>query len=671
MRLRLLPALSDRLRNAGIVTRLVGAALLAVTLAVAASQAWTMRTTERALDDAAQQSLEINLALLQEVLRPLGTEWTLQDGQLSLGGHALNGRNDLVDVVRRVAGGAATIFAGDTRVSTNVVRPDGSRATGTTLAPGPARDAALVRGETFRGVNDILGVRHLAIYRPIRDAAGRQVGLLFVGVPLTQSQAVGHRLLRDATVAAMVVAALAGTGVWLALRSSLRPLDRLAATVRAIGAGDLDTTVPCTARGDSLGAIGRAVEALRRTALRAREMEAAAAAAHELRDRRHAAVDTHTQEFGASVSGAMSTMGGSARDMERVADTMARVVRSTRDGALATSAGAAANARNLGAVAAATEELTSSVDEIARQVTHAAATSRDAVTRAEATGSTVRTLSVAASQVGEVARLIAGIAERTNLLALNATIEAARAGEAGKGFAVVAGEVKHLAAQTARATEQIGAQVDGIRAATVEAVQAVQGVGESIAHLHEVAAVIATAVEEQGAATREIAARVQAVASENEQAAHAMQDVSAIAEDAGQSSGAVLAAAQDIATVCQTLREEVDQFLAAMREDPSDRRHFERLSARGLSATLHLPDGTPRDVAVIDVSRNGAALSCDVTPALGTVVTVAMPGSDGPLAARVARVGGGVLAVTFRQDPAALARIDQVLRTLVPAVRAA
>jgi methyl-accepting chemotaxis protein len=221
-------------------------------------------------------------------------------------------------------------------------------------------------------------------------------------------------------------------------------------------------------------------------------------------------------------------------------------------------------------VAAATEELTASVGDITRQVSQAAAAAQDVVGRARTTDATVRGLSEAAGQIGEVVRLIADIAGQTNLLALNATIEAARAGEAGKGFAVVASEVKQLAAQTAKATEQIGAQVTAIQGATEDAVGAVRDVGEAIARMSEVASAIAAAVEQQGTATREIAASVQIVAHQNYGATRSMREVATVAEAAGDSSRAVLSAAGEVAEIATTLRQEVDRFLAAMRDGDGD-----------------------------------------------------------------------------------------------------
>ena len=217
--------------------------------------------------------------------------------------------------------------------------------------------------------------------------------------------------------------------------------------------------------------------------------------------------------------------------------------------------------------------MSSSINEISQQVARATRAAGEAVERADVTDAKVGGMAAAADRVGDVVKLITDIAGRTNLLALNATIEAARAGEAGKGFAVVAGEVKALATQTAKATEEIAAQIDAIRAATGEAVTAVRDVSASIGEVNEVATAIAAAVEQQAAATREIAASVQTVTTATQEATQAMQEVSSISESTDAASGMVLAGADEVGRDADTMRGEVTQFLQAMAStDDADRR---------------------------------------------------------------------------------------------------
>jgi methyl-accepting chemotaxis protein len=484
------------------------------------------------------------------------------------------------------------------------------------------------------------------------------------GVYVDDLRQAQHRLYLHGMLIAGFAAAVVGLLTWKVGRGITRPLAAATAATSAMAEGDLEVPVPGAGRRDELGLLAGALETFRENGLKARRLEKEAQAERAARERRQAAMDRHTQEFGASISGVMSKLGGAAEDMRRAAEEMAQAAEHTRDGTTKTTAGAEVSAGNLAAVAAATEELTASVGEIARQVTQAADAARAAVSRAEATDATVRGLSEAAGQVGEVVRLIAGIAEQTNLLALNATIEAARAGEAGKGFAVVASEVKQLAAQTAKATEQITTQVAAIQEATVEAVQAVREVGEAIGRMDEVAAAIAAAAEEQGAATQEIASSVQTVARRNDETTRSMRNVSQVAQDAGGASRSVLGAAEEVAQVSGTLREEVDGFLAAMRADESERRHYERIPGHGARAVLRQKKGPELPAGVRDVSRGGISLVCDMRLEPGTEVEVVLLGFGGPLPGRVARVEAGLLAVIFRQDRLTATQAGQVFEAI-------
>jgi methyl-accepting chemotaxis protein len=473
-------------------------------------------------------------------------------------------------------------------------------------------------------------------------------------------------------LAELVVAAalLAGLAALLA-RGLVRPLRAATEATRRIASGELDLPVPGTDRQDECGVLARALEALRDESRRARELDAAAQAERAARDRRQVALDRHTQDFGSSVSGVMASLGQSAEQMRRAAGEMAGTIERTRDSAAATAAGAEDNARDLASVAAATEEMTASVSEIARQVAAAAAMAQEADGRARATDSTVGGLSSAAAQIGDVVRLIGDIAGQTNLLALNATIEAARAGEAGKGFAVVASEVKQLAAQTARATGEIGQQIGAIQAATQDAVGAVREVGASIARLSEVAAAIAAAVEQQGASTREIAGNVQRVSGQNERAAGMMGEVQQAVQGADGTSRSLMVASEEVTRVAATLREEVDQFLAAMRGEEEDRRRYERVPCHGVEIRLLRRGAEPLAIALRDISRGGAALECGLALPAGTELSLEIPGVSSAVEARVARADRGGLAVAFRQDVANLVRVDAALARLAPRAAAA
>ncbi|TPG37490.1 methyl-accepting chemotaxis protein [Roseomonas nepalensis] len=647
----------------GIVVQLLGYALLSVLIAITGVVGWTLWNVRGAQFESAQAALTTNFAILEDALRPVGKEWRLRDGKLTLNGHSIEGREDIVDKVRQLAGGNATIFADDTRVLTNVMAANGTRATGTKLAAGPVRDAVIGRGETYRGEAVILGVPHLTIYQPLRDPEGQRVGIVYVGVPLTGVEATVSRILHGSLLGGAVLLLVVGSLLLLVMRRALRPLGDLARAVRGIAAGDLDQPAPCADRTDQLGQIGRAIEVLRDGALRARQAENEAAAERAAKDRRGEAMERLTTDFGTTVSGVLVKLTGSADGMRSAAAGMAEAAEKTKVEMESTVSDANASSQSLATVAAATEQLTASVGEISRQVGQAATAAQDAVARARSTDTTVAGLSDAAGQITEVVRLISDIAGQTNLLALNATIEAARAGDAGKGFAVVAAEVKQLASQTAQATSRIGAQVGAIQAATGEAVEAVRGVAAAIDQVSEIASAIAASVEQQGAATREIAVQVQAVSKVTDSATHAMRDVCATAEQSGAISGTVLQAADQVAGQSDGLRQDVDHFLNAMRavQSGDERGKYERIPGAGAPTRLKCATYGTGSATLRDISLGGASLACEWPCDVGAEVLVGLPGESDFAWARIVSSREGVLDVAFRQDAPTQALVTRAM----------
>jgi methyl-accepting chemotaxis protein len=466
------------------------------------------------------------------------------------------------------------------------------------------------------------------------------------------------------------VLAVTGAILWSVRRDVARPLAGLAAALGQMAQGRLDEVrLPAGGLGE-VGAIAKAAETFLGKLRENRRLAEEAASAHAARDRRQAAMDRHTQDFGAAVSGVMELLAQKAEAMREAAQAVRAGAEDSRAAAASTTDAARDSQRDLHAVAAATEELTASVTEIGRQVGHATEAARQAVARAEETGGTVRSLAEAAGQVSEVVRLIADIAAQTNLLALNATIEAARAGEAGKGFAVVAGEVKQLASQTATATERISQQVAAIQGATQSAVGAVESVAAAIARVDEVAAAIAGAVDQQGAATREIAASVQQVAARTEATTGAMAALAGAAERGVADAGRVGESSAEVLRVAAELRGEVGNFLAAMRVDEAERRAFERLPGQDLPVRIRPRDGAEAAGRLADIARGGAALRIALDLPAGTEVEVAIA-DHLPITGRVARREPDMLAVAFRQDAESLRRIGTVLARLGPAAAAA
>ena len=269
--------------------------------------------------------------------------------------------------------------------------------------------------------------------------------------------------------------------------------------------------------------------------------------------------------FEGKIGTLVSVLSSSAAELQGTARSMSETASQTNRQATTVATAAEEASMAVQTVASAAEQLTSSIQEISRQVAHSAEITERAVEDARRTDTIVHALANGAQNIGDVVQLITGIAAQTNLLALNATIEAARAGDAGKGFAVVATEVKSLALQTAKATEQIGDQIAQIRGATAEAVSAIEAIGATIDEVNVIAANIAAAVEQQGAATAEIARNVQQTSDSTRQVTSTITGVSQAADETGVAAGHVLHSADDLLRQAEQLTSEVDNFVAGIR----------------------------------------------------------------------------------------------------------
>jgi methyl-accepting chemotaxis protein len=297
-----------------------------------------------------------------------------------------------------------------------------------------------------------------------------------------------------------------------------------------------------------------------------RMQEAQRQAEQQAEETRRSALLKMADDLQSAVVGVIGSVASAASELQATAEGMTAVARDTSTQAASVASSSEQASANVQAVASATEELSASISEIGHQVAQASKVSTSAVTEAERASQMIQGLAEAASRIGEVVAMITDIASQTNLLALNATIEAARAGEAGKGFAVVANEVKNLANQTGKATEEITQQISSVQAATNDAVDAIKGIGGTIGEINEIAAAIAASVQQQGSATNEIARNAQEAAGGARDVSLHITHVREGTDDTGRSAESVLSASAELASNAEVLRREVDSFLAHVRK---------------------------------------------------------------------------------------------------------
>jgi methyl-accepting chemotaxis protein len=367
-------------------------------------------------------------------------------------------------------------------------------------------------------------------------------------------------------LATLLIGAIAGGIAWLIGRSISRPLGLLGVRMRALADGVLEGDIPGIGRGDEVGAMAATVQIFKDNALRIRGLEQVEAQTQaRAATERRAAMESIANDFERSVNGIVRSVSTAAAGMQTTAQSMTATASDASARAATVGAASQSASNNVGTVAAAAEELSSSVAEISRQVTRSSEIASKAVGDAERTNATVGALSTGAEKIGEVVKLIHSIAAQTNLLALNATIEAARAGESGRGFAVVASEVKALANQTAKATEEISAQVAAMQASTSDAVTSIGGITGTIAQMSEITVSLSTAIEQQGDATREIARNIQSVAAGSSEISAHIGGVTTAAAATGLAATDVLSNARELDNQSGMLRDAVDGFLAKVR----------------------------------------------------------------------------------------------------------
>ncbi|PWC82762.1 hypothetical protein TSH100_22575 [Azospirillum sp. TSH100] len=409
------------------------------------------------------------------------------------------------------------------------------------------------------------------LYRNIDPVTDQVSALIDLQVTVAAEDFKGSQQLylqeaRQSWLLLAAAAVLLAAGIGVVVRRVIAPLRQMTEAMDRLAAGDVSVTVPAAGRRDEIGQMGRAVAVFKDNAIAKQRMEMEqeqAKQAIEIERRRMMA--ELADRFELAVQGVVAQVGSAAGQLTANAQSLSGLAEQSRAQASAVAGATEQTSANVQTVAASAEEMATSIGEITGQVGNTADVARQAAERAGRTDATIRQLADHAKAIGDVVQLINAIASQTNLLALNATIEAARAGEAGKGFAVVAGEVKNLATQTARATEEIASQIANMQGVTGEAVEAISEIGRTIDDINRIAASVAAAIEQQDAAAREIARNVQQAAVGTEEISTNIVLVRHAAEDTGVAAEDVLGAARTLSGDADRLSAEVERFIRQVR----------------------------------------------------------------------------------------------------------
>ncbi|WP_299816178.1 methyl-accepting chemotaxis protein [uncultured Roseibium sp.] len=514
--------------------------------------------------------------------------------------------NELMQHVRGLGETGELALIGEDRLMRNNSgkNPDQSDILVTKL-DSPVIDKAFAEGMAF-GYDTLNGDEKLDVEAAKFDYHGKTFAVV-----ASQSYAEAFASVVDIRnrmlITGLVLLGIAAIAGMFAARTITGPINKVVDAMKRLATGDTKVDVEGGTRADEIGEMFQAVSVFKDNAIQRKQLEDGARLERDRERQRQVVMENLIADFKTVMSERLSTVSNQMSLMRRAATTLEDIASKARTESDHAGGAAGSASENVSAVAAATEEMTATVQEIANQTEATARIVAEAVVAAETTNQDVKTLSDAAEHIGSVVNLIRDIAEQTNLLALNATIEAARAGDAGKGFAVVASEVKQLAEQTSKATDEISDRISGIQNSVKDAAGSIDHIANKVSEIKELTSSVAGAIEEQRSANQEIARSAKSASDSTGVAADSLTTVSSAVQQTSEEAGLVNNASNLVSSASSSLAEEVEKFLEGVTLDVEDRRSAQR-NVISEDVTIETADGRSHKARMVDVSATGAQI---------------------------------------------------------------